>query len=119
MIPTFNEFFNVLSADFQFPKERIFETDQIDIKIFPSGVGTKPDADPNVFGGFRFRFTMSRAHLFPGLVIIASTGDPEVTLQGTLGIGDSVCLSTVIVTGIILDPLPQIPMDVIKPKSIG
>ena len=62
---------------------------------------------------------MRRTHLFPGLGIIASTGDPVVTLQGALRIGDSVCISTVIVTGKILDPFPQISMDVIKPKGIG
>ena len=62
---------------------------------------------------------MRGAHFFPGLGIIASTGDPVVTLQGALRIGDSVCISTVIVTGKILDPFPQISMDVIKPKGIG
>ncbi len=49
---------------FNFPKERIFETDQIDLKRCPSGVGAEPDADPNVFGGFGFGFTMRRTHFF-------------------------------------------------------
>ena len=50
---------------------------------------------------------------------MAATSDPVFTLQGALRIGDSVCISTVIVTGKILDPFPQIPMDVIKNKGIG
>ena len=108
-----------MSTNLQFPKERIFETDQIDLKRCPSGVGAESDADPNVFGGFGFGFTMRRAHLFLGLGIIASKSDPVFTLQGALQIGDSVCISTVIVAGKILDPFPQIPMDVIKSKGIG
>ena len=88
-------------------------------KSCPSGVGADSDADPNVFGGFGFGFTMRRAHVFPGLGIMASTGDPKVTLKGALRIDDSVCVSTVIVTGKILDPFPQIPMDIIKSKGNG
>ena len=88
-------------------------------KTYPSGVGAEPDTDPNVFGDFGFGFTLRGADVFPGLGIMAATSDPIVALQGALRIGDSVCVSTVIVTGKILDPFPQISMDVIKPKGIG
>ena len=50
---------------------------------------------------------------------MATTSDPVFTLQGALRIGDSVCISTLIVTGKILDPFPQIPVDVINSKGIG
>ena len=62
---------------------------------------------------------MRGAHVFSGLGIMAATSDPVFTLQGALRIGDSVCISTVIVTGKILDPFPQISVDVIKSKDIG
>ena len=88
-------------------------------KSCPSWGGAEPDADPNVFGGFGFGFTMRRAHEFPGLGLMATTSDPVFILQGALWIGNSVCISTIIVTGKILDPFPQIPMDVIKSKGIG
>ena len=50
---------------------------------------------------------------------MAATGDPVDILQWTFRVHHSVCVSTVIVTGKILDPFPQIPMDVIKSKGIG
>ena len=50
---------------------------------------------------------------------MATTSDPLFTLQEALRVDDFVCTCTVIVTGKILDPFPQIPMDVIKPKGIG
>ena len=66
-----------------FAKKGFFESDLIvSKKSCPSGVGAEPDADPNVFGGFGFGFTMRRAHVFPGLGIITATSDPVFTLQG-------------------------------------
>ena len=102
-----------------FPKKGFLKLIESFKKSCPSGVGAEPDADPNVFGDFGFGFTMRRAHVFPGLGIMAATNDPVFTLQGALRVRYSVCISTVIVTGKILDPFPQISMNVINSKGIG